>query len=520
MAKQFTGLSSKALKEIGVLAVVGASLFGSAVWFNIPRLLMEWSERHGTGKMGQLFVLVVIVVGAFAVFFLRRWRDLEAEARDLRQRETRHGGSEDLYRQFLETAYEGVWVVDAETNTIFTNRRGAELLGYTPEEMMGMPFLTFVDPEWQTIAREKLGSARSAVNGQHEFKFRRKNGGELYAAVSTSLLEDREGRCTGTLAMLTDVTDRRQFAEALRHSEEKFRSIFDNAGVGIVMINTEGIHLDSNPAMFRMTGFSEEELSGTGMPYLYWPGHLVGTLSEAVNRVLAEGRIEIEARFRRKNGSEFPVSIIASSVLDSNGQQMGSIWIIQDISERSKVEEELLKEEKLESVGILAGGIAHDFNNILTGVMGYISLARMCSKPDDRGSEFLEKAERASLRAKALTQQLLTFSKGGAPVKKTAVITDIIRDSGIFVLRGSNVRCEFSLPGDLWLAEIDVGQISQVIQNLIINAQQAMPKGGTVHIKAENIENIAAEVLYGLPLDSRRYIKISIQDHGVGIPTP
>jgi PAS domain S-box-containing protein len=513
------GISSKALKDLGVLAVGGASLFGIALWFDVPHALREWSLRYKISKMGEFCVIAVIVAGASALFFLRRRWELRAQVRDLRKTESKLGGSEDLYRQFLETACEGVWVVDAEAHTIFINRRGGELLGYAPEEMRGMPFLAFVDPEWQSVARDRLESAQFAVNGQHEFKFRRKDGGDLYALLNTSPLADREGRFTGAIAMLTDITDRRQIADALRQSEEKFRSIFDNAGVGIAMIDTEGTHLENNPALCRMTGFSEEELTGKGIPYRYWPDQLVGTLSETVKRVSAEGRIETETRFRRKTGGEFPVSIVASSVFDHSGRQVASLWIIQDISERSKVDEELLKEEKLESVGVLAGGIAHDFNNILTGVMGYISLAKMCSRPDDRSFEFLEKAEKASLKAKALTQQLLTFSKGGAPVKKTAVITDIIRDTAIFASRGSKVRCEFSLPADLWLADIDVGQISQVIQNLIINAEQAMPGGGTIHIKAENIGNIAAEVLYGLPLDSRRYIKISIQDRGVGIPT-
>jgi len=129
-------------------------------------------------------------------------------------------------------------------------------------------------------------------------------------------------------------------------------------------------------------------------------------------------------------------------------------------------------------VGVLAGGIAHDFNNILAIIMGNISLAKMEVAQGDDLFELLSEAERSSKRAQALTQQLLTFSKGGAPVKKLASVSDVIKETAAFSLRGSNARCEFRIADDLWLAEIDVGQMNQVIQNLVINADHAMPQGG------------------------------------------
>jgi nitrogen-specific signal transduction histidine kinase/ActR/RegA family two-component response regulator len=188
---------------------------------------------------------------------------------------------------------------------------------------------------------------------------------------------------------------------------------------------------------------------------------------------------------------------------------------IRDITERKKMEEGILKSQRLESLGVLAGGIAHDFNNLLTGVLGNISLAKLFLDPESRAFERLAQAEKASERTKDLTRQLLTFSKGGAPIKKAASISRIIAESANLVLSGSNVRCEYNLPEDLWTVEVDEGQISQVMGNILLNAAEAMPDGGTVRVGAEKI-SLGPDNLF--PLPEGPYLCISISDHGVGIP--
>ncbi len=188
-----------------------------------------------------------------------------------------------------------------------------------------------------------------------------------------------------------------------------------------------------------------------------------------------------------------------------------------DITEYKRMEEELQKVQKLESVGVLAGGIAHDFNNLLTGIMGNISLVEMYAGTGRQMEKVLERlteAERSSMRAASLAQQLLTFSSGGAPIRKTASIAKLLRDSTTLASSGTNIRCEFSIPDDLWSVEMDEGQMDQVISNIIINAGQAMASGGTVKVNAGNI-TVTAE--YGLPLEDGEYVEISIEDHGIGI---
>ena len=202
-------------------------------------------------------------------------------------------------------------------------------------------------------------------------------------------------------------------------------------------------------------------------------------------------------------------------ITDEEGNVTGIVGIIRDVTSNKKIEEERIRSSKLESLGVLAGGIAHDFNNLLTGIIGNASLARMLCNPEDKVYKRLTELEDASLRAKDLTQQLLTFAKGGAPIKKTTSIASLLRDSATFAMRGSNITCDFSIPEDLSPVEVDEGQITQVIHNLIINAEQAMPKGGLIKVSAGNI---SVSPSTGLPVQDGEYIKITVSDTGIGIP--
>lgn len=199
----------------------------------------------------------------------------------------------------------------------------------------------------------------------------------------------------------------------------------------------------------------------------------------------------------------------------SKNRLLGFWWLKRDISERKRADQEILRGQKLESLGILAGGIAHDFNNLLTGIIGNISLAQNALEPGNKALDRLAAASTASTRAQELTRQLLTFSRGGVPIKKTASIVELLRDSVTFVTRGSKVRCEFSIPENLWPIDMDVGQIHQVINNLVINALQAMPDGGVITVQGANLTVTGSP---GVPLKKGDYVRISIKDTGIGIP--
>jgi signal transduction histidine kinase/CheY-like chemotaxis protein len=220
-----------------------------------------------------------------------------------------------------------------------------------------------------------------------------------------------------------------------------------------------------------------------------------------------------EEKFIRLDGSNVPVDV-SSLVFNYQGNE-AVLVVAHDISVRKKMQDELFKAQKLESLGVLAGGIAHDFNNILTGILGNLSLARVRLDPSNNIAKQIDDCEKAAIRASDLAQQLLTFSRGGVPVKRLIDPASLIRETTSFVLRGSNVRSIIEMADDYWCVEADEGQLSQVMHNLLINALHAMPLGGEVTVRATN-EQIGPVNTYQLqPGD---YLKIVIEDNGCGIP--
>ena len=201
---------------------------------------------------------------------------------------------------------------------------------------------------------------------------------------------------------------------------------------------------------------------------------------------------------------------------DEKGNLTGAVHMARDITDRKQTEETLSRAQKLESVGILAGGIAHDFNNLLAVILGNVSMAKEDVTNGDT-LEFLNDAEEASLKAKRLTHQLITFSKGGEPVKKIAPMVEFAKKSANLALSGSNVRCESALPDDLWLVEYDENHLEHVIDGLIKNAVEAMPEGGIIKLFAENLMVKEGKEARSLNLQKGKYVKISIQDQGAGI---
>jgi len=309
----------------------------------------------------------------------------------------------------------------------------------------------------------------------------------------------------------------------LKQSQQWLITTLKSIGDAVIATDTQGFVKFINPAAETLTGWKQGDALGQELVKVF---HIIhektrDVIENPAMETLREGstlNLSNRILLLTKDGIETPVEYTVAPIRDDKGNILGAVLIFRDITEKWRVEEERLKTSKLESISTLAGGIAHDFNNILTAIIGNISLAKMSVDRETEVFERLAGAEKASLRAKNLTQQLLTFSKGGAPIKKTAAIGELIKDSASFTLRGSNVRCEFSIPEDLWPVEIDEGQMYQVIQNLVINAQQAMPEGGIIWLRAENILVGAGGARQRLPLPDGEYVKISLEDQGIGIP--
>ncbi len=323
--------------------------------------------------------------------------------------------------------------------------------------------------------------------------------------------EDRELHTAIEMALY-----KHEMEKKLRESQQWLSTTLKSIGDAVIATDTEGFITFMNPVAEALTGWNQKEAVGTFLSEVF---HVINeeTRKRCENpfeKIMKTGKATDLANntiLVAKDGTELFIADSGAPIRDEN-HILGTVLIFRDTTEKRRIEQEMLKTQKLESLSILAGGIAHDFNNILTAILSNANLARMYAE-DERVTEKLTKIEKASLQAKDLMQQLFTFSKGGAPVKKPVSLKELIKDSASFALRGSNVRCHLYLPDDMWSVDVDAGQISQVMNNIIMNADQAMPEGGIIQVRAENvvIEEDAP------PLKKGFYVKVTVTDQGIGI---
>lgn len=319
----------------------------------------------------------------------------------------------------------------------------------------------------------------------------------------------------------SQLTIRRQ-RQQLVAEKELLSVTLRSIGDAVITTDIRGRVIFLNPVAESLTGWSNDQAQGQPSTEVF---NIINEKNgekcvSPVQRVLQLGRIIGLANHTAliaQNGIVRPIADSGAPIRDKQSNIIGVVIVFRDVSRERKMEEELLKNRKLDSIGVLAGGIAHDFNNILAMILGNIELAgRRVTEQDGRVAQLLTEAGKATQRAVKLTHQLLTFSKGGEPIKEATSLPELIDDSANFVLQGSKVACQSIHADDLWNVDVDSGQISQVIQNLIINADQAMPEGGEVNIECTNIDDPARETL--LSAHEGHYVRIKISDSGVGIP--
>jgi PAS domain S-box-containing protein len=384
-----------------------------------------------------------------------------------------------------------------------------------------------LSPEFQPDGRKSRDKAIEMIKqaytvGFHRFEWlhQDRQGHNFWTDVSLTVVpfENRDIIFT----IWRDISDIKELEHLLRDEREQLLVTLRSIGDAVITTDLDRQVILMNRVAEKLTGWQQAEAQGrnisevltlingkTGAPAC---NPLDQAISQGIILELAENTI-----LRSKNGQEFKISDSASPIRDEKSEIIGGVLVFRDVTIREQMQDEVLKLRKLESVGRLAGGIAHDFNNLLTGIMGNIEISTFQLAPEQKNIlGNLTKALNASRRAADLTQKLLTFAKGGEPIKAAAAIGEIIKDSAEFPLLGSKTSLSLSLPENLWGAEVDAGQISQVIQNLVINSVQAMPAGGTIFISCRNIKANSPE-LTGLPLKPGPYIKISVRDQGCGI---
>ena len=454
------------------------------------------------------------------------------------------------YIALFDRSLFSVFVHDLDGNFLDANDAALALSGYTREEIASVNIASILDENQWSSALEVMEEI-VRTGSQHkpaEYKVRRKDGRFVWVETEGSII-CRKGKPFAIQGIARDITARKRAEEALRESEERYRSLFEESPIALWEVDFSypkryidqlrdkeivdfRTHFKDNPKelsnCIKNTKIIDINKATVNLYNARSKKEFLdalrkvmakGYLGEFVEQVIAltEGKTVFERELETQNFEGENKHIQYKCLVAPGHEKTFSKVLVSivDITDRKRMEEEVLKMEKLESLGILAGGIAHDFNNILTPILSNISMVRIYGKLGTEMVEILTDAEKATLRAKSLIQQLLTFSKGGAPIKRIASIQELLRDSSKLALSGSKVRCEYLLPEDLWTVEMDEGQIGQVINNLVINADQASPGGGTIRISAENVVVGQKDCL---PLQGDKYVRISIADSGIGIP--
>jgi len=318
--------------------------------------------------------------------------------------------------------------------------------------------------------------------------------------------------------VFTDISRRKQMERTLRESEEKHSTLIEQAKDGVVIVQDE-VYQFANQAAVKIIGCATNKLLGKSYLDILAPESR-DEISQRYNLCLAGKKIPhcYETKTQCKDGTIKDTDVSISRI-QYNGRP-AIMAIIRDNTKRKKMEMELQKAQKLESIGTLAGGIAHDFNNLLTGIIGNLSLAKLYTKSEDQIFSILTEAEKASCQAKKLTQEFLFFSKGGELIKKDVSILKLLNNMVELSLSGSKSICKLSLPDDLLWAQIDEGQMIQALNNIISNAEQSMAGGGVITLRAENSNKTDDTMLLkdALLLKGGKFVKITIKDKGVGIP--
>lgn len=464
------------------------------------RVQLEQSSDRSLIKL--ILILCLTQLGAIvAVRAVQRGKMLSAVQR-----------SESRLREVIETIHEGMFVIGVDWKVEIWNEAAERSLGRPRSSILGQRLLDVLPELGETPLAGAINRALKAKRLETIKDLRLTlNDNERIFEAGAFPFQD------GVTVFFNDVTDRKRAEAALWESEERYRDLVQGLDAIVWEATSPGL---------EFTFVSERAEAILGYPIEAWrydadfwsrhihPEDRDAAVAQARSAALVALDQEFEYRVLAADGRIVWLRDMRRPVRGKNGQASRIRGIMVDVTEHKKMQEELLRADKLESVGILAGGIAHDFNNILTAVLGNVSLARMMAKNGEKMLERLSAAERACLRAKDLTQQLLTFSKGGAPIRRIASIGELVRESAGFALSGSSVRCAYHIPEDLAPVEVDEGQFSRVIQNLVINAKQAMPDGGLITFQSEEI---TVDPEQGLPLGPGKYIKLSISDQGVGI---
>lgn len=447
--------------------------------------------------------------------------EFDAMIEAINSRDRAVAGILERFQSVLDSLDALVYVADMETyEVLFLNKYGRQLNGDCVGKICYRSLQVGQENPCAFCTNSILVDGDGVPTGVHVW--------ESQSSVNQRWYERRDQAISWTngrlvrMEIATDITARKLAEEELMAEKERLAVTLRSIGDAVITTNINGEVLFINKAGEALTGWSNEKALGRRSTEVF---HIINEktgeeCASPVQRVMQLGRIVGLANHTALISRDGTVRSIADSgapIRDWDGQIIGVVLVFRDITHEKRMEDELLKVMKLESIGVLAGGIAHDFNNILAAILGNIELVSYRLRGSDAKTiHLLTEAEKATKRATKLTQQLLTFSQGGDPVREITSLPSLIKESAEFVLHGSRVGCTYSFAEDLWSVDVDSGQIGQVIQNIVLNGKQAMPEGGVISIECTNITDAAPDAF--LSVDTGHFVRISLTDKGIGIP--
>ncbi len=464
-------------------------------------------------------------IGAFARCFDQMVASLREDRKLREEAEEKLRESEQHYRMVADYAYDMECWRNDKGAFIHLSPSCENITGYSPQDFYDNNALMndiVIEEDREIFIGHRHEVDQDGTFRPIEFRIRHKDGSIRWLSHTCRPVTGPDGESMGVRGSNRDITARKLAEEFLLMEQERLAVTLRSIGDGVITTDTSGLITLINPVAETLTGWSSADALGQEISDVF---QIINENSRKpmrcpVVQALQENRIvELmnHSLLISRAGEEVAIADSAAPILTQAGECLGVVLVFRDVRTEKKIQQEHIRNEKLTAVGVLAGGIAHDFNNLLMGLQGSLDLIKIsCGENPEKTDEYLARADRAIERAVALAQQLLTFAKGGAPIKDRAGVglDALVKESAEFVLHGSQIRVEYEIEEGIWGVEIDSGQISQVINNLITNARQAMPDGGIIRVTIENL--LVAPGEYP-DLQSGYYVKVSVQDNGGGI---
>jgi len=452
-----------------------------------------------------------------------RTAQLEAANKKLKDEIAAHKLSEENIlkeKNFTKTLIDSLPIIfflfDSKGKMLQWNKTAELISKYSADEIAKMIPRDFIAEEDRVRVEEKIKEAFVKGTAEVEADYLTKSGEKIpFYFTGVRVMVDN---LPNVLGIGIDISDRKMTEDALKKSEERYRRLVETSPYSVILADLTGKIIFCNHQTLKMHGYaSMKEVFGMSCFDLFAPECRQQAQDLAKQTMITWGFRNVEYTLIRKDGSKFPAEASASLIVDKDGKPEGFVGVLWDITERKEMEKELRKIHLLESIGVLAGGIAHDFNNLLTAIMGNIYLAKMyLSKitptPDSKIFKVLTNSEESCNYAKELSSMLITFAKGGEPLKEPVLISEMVKEKANLLLDNTNIDCEFEFPENLYPVKVDKMQMKQVIRGLVANAIESMDGEGVIRITAENV-SIKDDPI----LKDGNYLKISVTDNGIGI---